>query len=81
MHQMLAIWSNVQSIYEQGKVGNTVNFPVPNIYRGRCDLRNILEVIMKSELTKDLYRIGTKDGILNFLVCKKPNQYMYRGYC
>ena len=33
--------------------------------RGRCDSRNILGVIMEADLTKDLYRIGTKYGILN----------------
>ena len=33
--------------------------------RGRCDSRNILGVIMEADLTKDLHRIGTKNGILN----------------
>ena len=43
----------------QGKVG------VPDVDRGRCDSRNIFGVIMKADLTKYLYRIGAKNGILN----------------
>ena len=38
---------------------------MPDVDRGRCDSRSILGVIMEADLTKDLYRIGTKDGILN----------------
>ena len=51
--------------FPQGKVGDTVKVRVPDVDRGRCDSRNILGVIMEADLTKDLYRIGTKDGILN----------------
>ena len=51
--------------FPQRKVGNTVKVRVPEVDRGRCDSRNILGVIMEADLTKDLYRIGTKDGILN----------------
>ena len=38
---------------------------MPDVDRGRCDSRNILGVIIEADLTKDLYRIGTKDDILN----------------
>ena len=48
-----------------GKVGDTVNVRVPDVDCGRCDSRKILVVIMGADFTKDLYRIGTKDGILN----------------
>ena len=51
--------------FPPGKVGKTVNVRVPDVYRGRCDSRNILMVIMEVDFTKDLYRIGAKDGILN----------------
>ena len=51
--------------FPQGKVGDTVKVPVPDVDRGRCDSRNILGEIMEADVTKDLYRIGTKDGILN----------------
>ena len=51
--------------FSQGKVGDTVKVRVPDVDRGRYDSRNILGVIMEADLTKDLYGIGTKDGILN----------------
>ena len=51
--------------FPEGKVGDTVKVRVPDVDRGRCDSRNILGVIMGPDLTKDLYKIGTKDGILN----------------
>ena len=39
---------------------------MPDVDCGRCDSRNNGKgVIMKADLTKDLYRIGTKDSILN----------------
>ena len=38
---------------------------VPDVDCGRCDSRKILEVIMEVDLAKGLYKIGTKDGILN----------------
>ena len=43
------------------KVSDTVKVRVPDVDRGRCDSRNILVVIMEADLTKDLFRIGTKD--------------------
>ena len=51
--------------FPQGKAGDTVKVRVWDVDRGRCNSRNILGVIMEADLTKDLYRIGTKDGILN----------------
>ena len=51
--------------FPQEKVGNTVKVWVLDADPGRCDSRNILGVIMEADLVKDLYRIGTKDGILN----------------
>ena len=38
---------------------------MPDVDRGRCDSRSILGAIMEVDLTKDLYRIGIKYGILN----------------
>ena len=41
---------------------------------GRCDSRNNEKgVIMEAELTNDLYRIGTKESILNS--CYAKNQF------
>ena len=51
----------------QGKNGATMKVRVPDVDRGRCDSRNILRVIMEADLTKDVYKIRTKDGILNSL--------------
>ena len=51
--------------FRQGKVGDTVKVRVSYVDGGGCDSRNILGVIMEADLTKDLCRIGTKDGILN----------------
>ena len=59
--------------FPKEKVGGTVKVPVPDVDRGRCDSRNILVVIMEANLTKDLYKIGTKDGILNSLYAR--NQF------
>ena len=47
------------------KVSDTVKVRLADVDCGRCDSRNILGVIIEADLTKDLYRIGTKDGILN----------------
>ena len=47
------------------KVRDTVKVLVPDVDRGRRDSRNMLGIIMEADLTKDLYRIGTKDVILN----------------
>ena len=58
--------------FPQRKVGDTVKVRVSDVDRGRCDSRNILGVIMEVDLTKDLYKIGTEDGILNSLyTCNK----------
>ena len=53
--------------FPQGKVGNTMKVRVSDVDRGRCNSRNILGVIMEADLTKDLYKKGTKDGMFNSL--------------
>ena len=55
------------------KVGDTVQVLVPLVDRRRYDSRNILGVIMDVDLTKNLYKIETKDGILNSLYTR--NQF------
>ena len=64
--------------FPQGKVSDTVKVRVADADHRRCDSRIILGVIMEADLTKYLYRIGTKDGILNmpyarnqFSTCKE----------
>ena len=39
---------------------------VPDVDCERCDSRNMV-LIMDVDLTKDLYKIATKDGVLNLL--------------
>ena len=51
--------------FPQEKVGDTIKVRVPDVVRGGCDSRNILGVIMEADHTKNMYRIGNKDGILN----------------
>ena len=62
--------------FPEGKVGDTVKVRVPDIDRGRCDSRNILRVIMEAEI-QDRNQVWYP----KFVVCKKPIQHMYRGYC
>ena len=50
---------------------------MPDVDRGRCDSRNILGVIIEADLTKDLNRIGIKDGILNSWYAR--NQFSAEG--
>lgn len=58
-------------------VGKTVRIPIPDVDRGKGDLRNILGVVL--EITDDgYYRVGTKSGRLDrlyarsqFSVCKE----------
>jgi len=47
-------------------VGDTVRIPIPEVDHRKMDARSILACVM--EVTKDnLYRLGTRDGILNCL--------------
>lgn len=51
------------------KVGDNVTIPIPDVDKGKADLRNIIGVIL--EVTcEQLYRIGTKSGILDKLYCR-----------
>ena len=56
----------VREKFPHEKVGDTVKVRVPDIDCGKCDSKNVLGVILEADLAKDLYRIGTKDGILNW---------------
>ena len=55
----------VREKFPQGKVGDAVKVWVPDVDSGRCYSRNILGLIMEADFIKDLFRIGTKDDILN----------------
>ena len=53
-----------QEKFPPRKVGDTVKVRVSDPDRGRCCSRNILGVITEVNLSKGLYRIGTKEGML-----------------
>ena len=64
--------------FPQGKVGDTVKVRVQDVYRGRCDSRNILRVIMEADLTKDLWyarnRFSTcREGTVNIADAQSVN--------
>ncbi|GBM70391.1 hypothetical protein AVEN_226387-1 [Araneus ventricosus] len=47
-------------------IGGNVVIPIPNVDRGKANLRNLISVVL--EKNKDgLYKVGTKDGVLNKL--------------
>ena len=58
-------------------VGQNVTVPIPDVDKGKGDLRNIIAVVLnRSE--DELYKLGTRDGILKklysrseFDVCKQ----------
>jgi hypothetical protein len=50
-------------------VGGTVIIPIPDVNRVKADLRKILGVVLgKNE--DGLYKIGTKDGVVDKLYCR-----------
>ncbi|XP_067132874.1 uncharacterized protein [Centruroides vittatus] len=65
------------SKYTAANVGDTVRIRVPDVDRARSDGKNILGVVVAVK-DKNLYKLGTKYGILNvlysrnqFTVCKE----------
>ena len=64
--------------FPPGKVGDTVRVRVPDVDRGRCDLRNILGVVTHVNHDNKTYKIGTQFGRINssyarnqFTTCKE----------
>ena len=55
--------------HPQVSIGDNIIIRIPDIDRGKADLRNLIGVVMERN-DEDLYRIGTKDGILNKLYCR-----------
>ncbi|XP_039303442.1 KRAB-A domain-containing protein 2-like [Solenopsis invicta] len=50
-------------------IGANIIIPIPDVDRGKADLRNLIGIVL--ERNEDgLYKIGTKDGILNKLYCR-----------
>ena len=64
--------------FPPGKVGDTVRVCVPDVDRGRCDLRNILGMVTHVNHDNKTYKIGTQFGRINssyarnqFTTCKE----------
>ncbi|XP_039312990.1 KRAB-A domain-containing protein 2-like [Solenopsis invicta] len=50
-------------------IGANIIIPIPDVDRRKADLRNLIGIVL--ERNEDgLYKIGTKDGILNKLYCR-----------
>ena len=50
------------------KVGDNVLIPIPNVDRAKADFRYVIGVVLQQ--ADDLYKLGTKDGILDKLYCR-----------
>lgn len=59
------------TIHEQIEVGNNVKIPFPTLDKTRNDLRNIGVVLEVKD--EDLYKIGTRDGVINKLYSRYIN--------
>ena len=71
--QAFKMTSLAKENFPQRNISNTVKVRVPDVDRRKCDLKTIWGVVIEVDLTKDLYKIRTKDGILN-LLCTR-NQF------
>ena len=65
--QAFKMTSLAKENFPQRNISNTVKVRVPDVDRRKCDLKTIWGVVIEVDLTKDLYKIRTKDGILNLL--------------
>jgi hypothetical protein len=50
-------------------VGSNVILPIPDVDRAKADLRNLVGVVLERN-DDGLYRIGTKEGVVNKLYCR-----------
>ncbi|XP_049886470.1 KRAB-A domain-containing protein 2-like [Pectinophora gossypiella] len=50
-------------------IGDNVTIPIPDVDKGRGDLRNIIGVILQRN-DEGFYKIGTKHGVLQKLYCR-----------
>ncbi|KAF2893465.1 hypothetical protein ILUMI_12708 [Ignelater luminosus] len=49
-------------------IGNNVTIPIPDVDKGKGDLRNIIGVILQTN-DEGFYKVGTKHGVLEKLYC------------
>ena len=50
-------------------VGGNVILPIPDVDRAKANLRNLVGVVLGRN-EDDLYKIGTKEGVVNKLYCR-----------
>lgn len=50
-------------------VGANVIIRIPDVDKGKTDLPNLLGVVL-DKTDQDLYKVGTKDGVLDKLYCR-----------
>lgn len=50
-------------------IGDNVTIPIPDVDKGKGDLRNIIGVILQKN-DEGLYKVGTKHGVLQKLYCR-----------
>lgn len=63
--------------FEEAKVGQSVVVPIADVDRGRLNSRNLMAVVI--EINDGLYKLATKDGVLDRLyvrseleLCEQP---------
>ncbi|CAB0031176.1 unnamed protein product [Trichogramma brassicae] len=62
-HQAKRMKHRSDRLHKQVTIGDCVIVPIPEVDRAKCDLRNIKGVDL--EENDGLYRIGTKNGVIN----------------
>ncbi|KAF2887469.1 hypothetical protein ILUMI_18704, partial [Ignelater luminosus] len=50
-------------------IGDNVTIPIPDVDKGKGDLRNIIGVILQTN-DEGFYKVGTKHGVLEKLYCR-----------
>ncbi|XP_023014462.2 uncharacterized protein [Leptinotarsa decemlineata] len=62
--------------HSPANIGDNVTIPIPDVDKGRGDLRNIIGVIFRKN-DEDLYKVGTKHGVLQKLYYR----YRFFAHC
>lgn len=57
-------------------VGVNVVISIPDVDKGKTDFPNLIGVVLE-KTEHDLYRIGSKDGILDKLYCRYVHYHLF----
>ncbi|KAF2890363.1 hypothetical protein ILUMI_15810 [Ignelater luminosus] len=55
-------------------IGDNVTIPIPDVDKGKGDLRNIIGVILQTN-DEGFYKVGTKHGVLEKLYCRYSKMF------